>query len=82
MVRHFLLEVNDPAAARQSLERLISGNEGDAPQITTAQDWRVGFAPGPNDDQADTPCHKPNYCLNVGITWPGLVALEVKDRVP
>ncbi len=27
------------------------------------------------------PRYKPDYCLNVGITWPGLVALEVKDRV-
>jgi deferrochelatase/peroxidase EfeB len=25
---------------------------------------------------------KPDYCLNLGITWPGLVALEIKDRVP
>ena len=28
------------------------------------------------------PRRKPDYCLNVGITWPGLVALEIKDRVP
>ena len=28
------------------------------------------------------PRRKPDYCLNLGITWPGLVALEIKDRVP
>ena len=28
------------------------------------------------------PRRKPDYCLNVGITWPGLIALEIKDRVP
>ena len=50
MVRHFLLEVGDPAAARKLLGRFISGDEADTPQITTAQDWHVGFAPGPNDD--------------------------------
>ena len=82
MVRHFLLEVRDPARARKLLGRLISGDEGDTPQITTAQDWHVGFAPGPHDDPAALPHRKPDYCLNVGITWPGLVALEVKDRVP
>jgi deferrochelatase/peroxidase EfeB len=82
MVRHFLLEVSEPAAARKLLGRFISGGESDAPQITTAQDWHVGFAPGPHDDPAATPRHKPDYCFNIGITWPGLVALEVKDRVP
>jgi deferrochelatase/peroxidase EfeB len=82
MVRHFLLEVGDPAAARKLLGRLISGDEADTPQITTAQDWHVGFAPGPNDDPNALPRRKPDYCLNVGITWPGLIALGVKDRVP
>src|SRR5271170_2662757 len=82
MVRHFLLEVGDPAAARKLLGRFINGDEADAPQITTAQDWHVGFAPGPNDNPAAPPHRKPDYCLNVGITWPGLVALEVRDRVP
>ena len=31
---------------------------------------------------AELPRCKPDYCLNVGITWPGLIALEIKDRVP
>jgi deferrochelatase/peroxidase EfeB len=82
MVRHFLLTVKTPAAARQLLGRLVNGDESDAPQITTAEDWHVGFAPGPGDNPADLPRRKPDYCLNVSITWPGLVALEIKDRVP
>ena len=82
MVRHFVLTVGVPAKARELLGRLVSGNESDAPQITTAEDWHVGFSPGPGDNLADLPRCKPDYCLNLGITWPGLVALEVKDRVP
>ncbi len=82
MVRHFLLTVGVPAEARKLLGRLVSGDESDAPQITTAEEWQVGFAPGPGDNPNDVPRHKPDYCLNVGITWEGLVALEVKDRVP
>jgi deferrochelatase/peroxidase EfeB len=82
MVRHFLLTVCDPANARKLLGRLVSGDEADAPQITTAEDWHVGFEPGPGDNPADVPRRKPDYCLNVGITWPGLVALEIKERVP
>jgi deferrochelatase/peroxidase EfeB len=81
-VRHFLLTVGAPAAARKMLGRLVGGNESDAPQITTAEDWRVGFEPGPGDNLADVPHRKPDYCLNIGITWPGLIALEIKDRVP
>ena len=82
MVRHFLLAVSVPAKARKLLGRFVSGDESDVPQITTAQDWHVGFAPGPGDNPADLPRHKPDYCLNVGITWPGLIALEVQERVP
>jgi deferrochelatase/peroxidase EfeB len=82
MVRHFLLTVGNPSAARRLLGRLVSGDESDAPQITTAQDWHVGFEPGPGDNLADIPRRKPDYCLNLGITWPGMVALELKDRVP
>jgi deferrochelatase/peroxidase EfeB len=82
MVRHFLLTVGVAAEARKLLGRLASGDESDAPQITTAEDWHVGFAPGPRDSLDDVPRCKPDYCLNLGITWPGLVALEVKDRAP
>ena len=82
MVRHFLLTVGIPAQARRQLGRLVSGDESDAPQITTAEDWHVGFGPGPGDNPADAPRRKPDYCLNIGITWPGLLALEIKERVP
>jgi deferrochelatase/peroxidase EfeB len=82
MVRHFLLTVGVPAVARELLGRLVSGDETDAPQITTAEDWHVGFEPGPGDNLADLPRRKPDYCLNLGITWHGLIALEIKDRVP
>ena len=78
MVRHFLLAVGVPAEARKLLGRFVSGDESDAPQITTAEDWHVGFEPGPADNPADAPRRKPDYCLNVGITWPGMVALEIK----
>jgi deferrochelatase/peroxidase EfeB len=82
MVRHFLLTVGNPSNARKLLGRLVSGDESSAPQVTTAQDWHVGFAPGPADNPAEAPRRKPDYCLNVGMTWPGMVALEIKDRVP
>jgi Dyp-type peroxidase family len=82
LVRHFLLTVENPGTARALLGRLVSGDESDAPQVTTARDWHVGFEPGPGDNPADAPRRKPDYCLNVGITWAGMVALELKDRVP
>jgi len=82
MVRHFLLTVGDPAAARKLLGRLVDGDEADAPQITTAQDWHVSFEPGPADNPVDPPRRKPDYCLNLGITWSGLIALGIKDRAP
>ena len=41
-----------------------------------------GSRRGPGDNLADLPRCKPDYCLNLGITWPGLVAFEIKDRVP
>ena len=80
-VRYFLLKVETPAAARAVLGRLTSGDESDVPQITTADDWHVA-TPGPDDDPTVSPKRKPDYCLNVGITWPGLVALGVTDRLP
>jgi deferrochelatase/peroxidase EfeB len=82
MVRHFLLKARVPAQARRLLGRLVSGDESDAPQITSAQNWHVGFEPGPADNPSEVPQIKPDYCLNLGITWAGLLALEVKDRVP
>ena len=40
-------EVEAPAAARKLLGRLASGDETDAPQITTAKDWHVGLSRAP-----------------------------------
>ena len=45
MVRHFLLTVRAPAAARQLLGRLVSGDESDIPQITTAGTGMWGSRP-------------------------------------
>ncbi|HTG35588.1 MAG TPA: peroxidase [Thermoanaerobaculia bacterium] len=58
-VRHFLLRVGDAAAARRFLGGLVSGDEAASPQLTTAQVWTV----------------KPDYCLNVALTFDGLKAL-------
>jgi deferrochelatase/peroxidase EfeB len=82
LVRHFLLTVGVPGEARKLLGLFVTGDESDAPQITTAEDWHVGFAPGPGDNLNDVPRRKPDYCLNVAITWPGMIALEIKDHVP
>jgi deferrochelatase/peroxidase EfeB len=82
MVRHFLLTVGDAAQARRLLGRFVSADESDAPQITTAEDWHVGFAPGPGDKATEAPRRKPDYCLNLGITWAGMIALQLKERVP
>ena len=61
VVRHFLLKVIAPAAARKLLGRLVSGDETDAPQITTAHDWHVGMEPGPGDDLAAPARCKPDF---------------------
>ena len=81
MLRDFLLKVRNPAAARTLLGRFVNGNEGDVPQITRAEDWHVAM-PGPDDDAKARPKRKPEYCLNIGITWPGLMALGLKDSIP
>src|SRR5207237_9583125 len=62
MVRHFLLTVGVPAEARKLLGRLVSGDESDEAQITTAEEWQVGFAAGQRDDAAEVSGHKPDYC--------------------
>jgi Dyp-type peroxidase family len=82
MLRHFLLTVGDPRAARKILGKLVSGDESEAPQITTAEDWHVGFEPGPGDNTTELPRRKPDYCLNVAITWRGMIALEINHHVP
>jgi len=64
--RYFLLTVREPVAARAALGRLVSGDETDAPQVSTSV----------------TPEPTVEYRLNVGITWPGLVALGLPERAP
>jgi deferrochelatase/peroxidase EfeB len=81
MVRYFLLKVINPAAARSVLGRLAVGNGGSGLQITTAEEWHVA-TPGPEDNPKVPPKRKPDCCLNVGISWSGLEALGVKDRLP
>ena len=57
--RHFALVITDPAGARRFLGDLICGNERRSPQITTDEHWT----------------ERPAYCLNIGLTWPGLQML-------
>ena len=52
------------------------------PQLTTADDWRVGFGPGPGDYPAEQRGPAADFCVNVGSTWPGMVALEIEKCVP
>ncbi len=61
ILRHFVFEVTDPHKARVNLGKLVGDTAGEL-QITSGRDWGEG---------------KPDYCLNVGITWSGLAALEL-----
>ena len=61
-VRHLVLTVNKPAAARRWLSAAISGDETVVPQITTAEEWPDGGR---------------RSCVNFGITHAGLAALGV-----
>ena len=60
-VRHLVLTVADPVAARTWLSDATSGDAGLAPQVTNAEPWD----------------EKPPSCVNVGITHHGLAALGV-----
>ncbi|MDQ1242358.1 MAG: hypothetical protein QG586_1712 [Pseudomonadota bacterium] len=60
-VRHLVLSVDSPAAARRWLLDAISGDESRAPQITTAEPWT----------------ERRRTCVNIGITHAGLAALGV-----
>jgi deferrochelatase/peroxidase EfeB len=63
LLRVLALKVEQPAAARRFLGELARGEEGDnpaaPPQLATAVDWSI----------------KPEYCLNIGLTYAGLAAL-------
>jgi Dyp-type peroxidase family len=58
-VRHLVVRVADARAARAWLRDATSGDPGTAPQITNAETWD----------------ERPPWCLNVGVTFPGLGAL-------
>lgn len=72
MVRHFLLAVGSPAQARRQLGLLVSGDESDVPQVTTAEDWHVGFGPGPRDDPRQPRVAGPTIAstsVSRGLDW-------------
>ncbi len=64
LVRHFVLAVRNPAAARGVLRELVD-RDGDGLQVTSAALWPDG--------------EKPAYCLNVGLTFKGIERLEVVE---
>jgi Dyp-type peroxidase family len=83
-VRHFLLAVAEPAAARRSLSRLAGGDGdgggGDGGGGDGGGQGGAGAEAGPRISSA-APWHggKPSYCLNVGLTWGGLRALGLPE---
>src|SRR5687768_7532460 len=68
-LRLLVLRVNDAARARRFLGALAGGDAAGGPQppgvqLTTARPW------GDN---------KPESCVNVGLTYDGLAALQLPD---
>lgn len=61
VARHLGLHVREPRAARTFLAALIADGDRSVPSITTAEQWTV----------------KPDCCVNLGITFRGLVAIGV-----
>src|SRR5688572_6668930 len=59
LLRCLVLEVDRAAPARKALLQLVSDGANGL-RITSAEQWCT---------------EKPPYCLNLGITWPGLMAL-------
>ncbi len=53
LVRHFVLQIQDVAGAKQFLGSLVNGDAASRLQITTASPWT----------------EKPDYCLNIGLTY-------------
>ena len=58
-VRHFVLRINETDAAKRLLAKSAE-QSADLPSVTSAEPW---------------PCGKPDYCLNIGITYNGLKRL-------
>jgi deferrochelatase/peroxidase EfeB len=63
VVRHLVVRVANERAAREFIAHAVSGDPSTAPQITTAEQWS----------------EKPGWCLNVGVTAEGLLALGVSS---
>ena len=83
VARHFLLTVGAPEQARRQLGRLVSGDESDTPQITTAEDWHVGFAPGPVRRPQPMPrVASPTTASTSASHGPDLCALGLERRIP
>src|SRR5437762_13447293 len=61
LVRYFVLQINSVAPAKRFLGTLMGGDPVSCPQITIASPWPV----------------KPDVCLNIGLTFEGLSALQV-----
>ena len=61
LVRYFVLQINNVAAAKRFIGALVNGDPASSPQITTASPWPV----------------KPDSCLNIGLTYEGLSALQL-----
>lgn len=75
LTRHFILQITNVAGARQLIGALVEhdpavyaqavNRQADAiPQVTTAADWGRT---------------KPDYCLNIGLTFAGLTVLQVPE---
>lgn len=70
--RNFLLKVRNPAAARGALGRMVSGDEGDSLQVSSAAE--------PPAPEASPPTM--TYRLYAGITWAGIEALDLPALLP
>jgi deferrochelatase/peroxidase EfeB len=65
--RHFALEIKARGAAGAAafIAGLLSGDEDLSPQVSTAEEWH----------------QRPDYWLNIGLTWAGLERLRVPPGV-
>jgi len=63
LVRYFVLQVNNVAATKRFIGALVNGDPASSPQITTASRWTV----------------PPDSCLNIGLTYEGLSALQLPE---
>src|SRR5947208_16926056 len=63
LVRYFVLQIDNVAAAKRFIGALVNGDPVSSPQITTASRWTVA----------------PDSCLNIGLTYEGLSSLQLPD---